>query len=39
MSAHVLTTVLTTLLAGWLMVSAGLGKRKLSWRRERKRRR
>jgi len=32
MSAHALTTILPTLAAGWLMVVAGLGKRKLEFR-------
>jgi hypothetical protein len=32
MSGHALTTILPTLAAGWLMVVAGLGKRRLELR-------
>jgi len=32
MAAHVLTTLLLTLVAGWLMLAAGVGKRRLELR-------
>jgi len=32
MTEHALTTILPTLMVGWLMVMAGLGKRKLERR-------
>jgi len=36
MAAH-LSPVVVTVLAGWLMLYAGLGKRKLAWRKRRRR--
>jgi len=37
MPAHALSPIVATLLAGWLMRYAGLGKRKLTWRKRRRR--
>jgi len=37
MAAHALSSIVATLLAGWLMLYAGLGKRKLAWRKRRRR--
>jgi hypothetical protein len=39
MTAQTLTTILVTLVAGWLMVGAGLGKRRLVLKRDVPRRR